>query len=104
MALMLSSEGYDVKLIAYHGGDFPRQEIMTELSTGRYDLVIVALWNLYEILLEIRERFPDIKTIFFNTYKEQWDVIARERGVDVVLRAPEDLDRILEVVEKILKQ
>lgn len=98
----LPLEGYDVKFIPYYGGPISSKEIVSELSREKYDLVIVSLWNLWEVLLEIRERFPAVKTIFMNSYKEEWDVIAIQRGVNEVLRVPFDYEELLDRIKSVL--
>lgn len=99
---ILAGEGYAVKLIRYHGGPIPFDEVLSELSREKYDLVIVALWNLWDVLLKIRQDFPEVKTIFLNSYKYEWDEIAKRKGVNAVVRVPFEGEELFAAIEKVM--
>jgi hypothetical protein len=103
IASTLPSEGYEIELISYHGGPLPERQVFDSISHGRFDIVLVTLWNLFDILLDIRMRFPAIKTIFLNSYKFEWDVIAQQAGVNAVIRVPFQYDELLDQIRKTIE-
>lgn len=101
LALTLPSEGFDAKFIESYA-EPPSKEIFSELSLGKYDMVIVSYWSSWEVLLEIRQRFPRMRTIFLNSYEYEWDAIAEQRGVDAVIRVPFEYDELLTRIRMLL--
>jgi len=99
LAAILPLEGFDAKPIASVGPPF--NEIFSELSENKYDMVIVSYWPSWQVLLEIRQRFPKIKTIFLNSYKYKWDAIAKQHGVDAIIRVPFEYEDLLSRINKI---
>jgi hypothetical protein len=109
---ILPSQGYQAKFVPSEGYDtiwlqsdsiLPRTDIYSELSNGKYKMVLVAYWRSFETLLEIRRRFPNIKTIFLNTSKQEWDEIAKREGVDAVFRPPDfEYDQLLDTINELI--
>ena len=102
LAVSLKSEGYETKFIEAYADPLPETEVFSELSDRTYDIIIASYWSCLDLLLEIRERFPKLKTAFLNSHKYEWDETARKKGVDIVLRVPFEQDELSSAIRKIL--
>jgi len=102
VAQALLSEGFDVKSAETHEEEFPRTVVFTELSLGIYDMVIVAYWASFDLMLEMRKRFPRVRIIFLNSYHYEMDEEAKRHGIDAVVRVPFEHDELLNEVRRVL--
>jgi hypothetical protein len=92
---ILRLQGYEADLINYYPNLSP-DKVFVALNNQHYDLVIAAYWPLIDILLDIRKRFPSVKTIFINTSEEKLSEMARDAGVNHVTDFPSDIAEFLE--------
>src|ERR1043166_5769901 len=66
LADMLSTDGFNSRFIESYGPPF--DQILSELSQNGYDMVIVSYWAAYQVLPEIRNRFPKLAILFLTSY------------------------------------
>ena len=103
VATLIGTLGADAEVVEEYAHPSPKTKtaVFSALSHGSYVAVIVAYWPSLELLIEIRERFPALKTIFLNSYSEL-DATARAKGVDVVLPVPFQVSDLSAAIQKFL--
>lgn len=94
-------EGYETIFVKAHS--IPSGvDILSEPVLGTSNMVIIANWKSFELLLAIRTRYPSIKTIFLNTYRHELDEIAKQKGVDAVFRENFEIDQLVDTINDII--
>ena len=104
VAALVGTLGADAKVIEEYAHPSPKTKAaaFSALSNEGCVAVIVAYWTCLEVLLEIRERFPALKTIFLNSYSPELADTARAKGVDVVLPVPRQPDELAAAIQNTL--